>query len=103
VLVYDRELRSAWYQLQSGVRINADARDQTNNFPQLIIITRGRFSARLDGRELTLFEGQAVFIAAGMRHEFWAVAGQYGELIWTAFGEVHSRILDASGVSALRN
>lgn len=87
VLVYDREFRSAWYQLKPGMHINADARDQTNNFPQLIIVTRGQFSARLDGRELTLSEGQTIFIPAGMKHEFWAEAGQYGELIWTAFGE----------------
>ncbi len=87
VFVYDREFRSAWYQLKPGMHINADARDQTNNFPQLVIVTRGQFSARLDGRQLILSEGQTVFIPAGMAHEFWAEAGQYGELIWTAFGE----------------
>jgi D-lyxose ketol-isomerase len=32
-------------------------------------------------------EGQAIFIPAGMTHEFWAEAGQYGEVIWTAFGK----------------
>ena len=69
------------------MHINAEARDQKNNFPQLIIVTRGQFTARLNGRELILSEGQAVFIPAGMAHEFWAEAGQYGELIWTAFGE----------------
>lgn len=87
VLVYDHQFRSAWYQLKPGMHINAEARDQTNNFPQLIIVTRGQFSARLDGRQLILSEGQTVFIPAGIAHEFWAEAGQYGELIWTAFGE----------------
>jgi mannose-6-phosphate isomerase-like protein (cupin superfamily) len=87
VFVYDRGFRSAWYQLKPGMHINADPKDQTNNFPQLIIVTRGKFRARLDGRELILSEGQAVFIPAGMAHEFWAGPGQYGELIWTAFGE----------------
>jgi mannose-6-phosphate isomerase-like protein (cupin superfamily) len=87
VFVYDHRFRSAWYQLKPGMHINANARDQTNNFPQLIIVTRGQLSARLDGRELTLPEGQAIFIPAGMAHEFWAEAGQYAELVWTAFGE----------------
>ncbi len=87
VLVYDREFRSAWYQLKPGMHINAQTKDQANQFPQMIIVTRGQFSARLDGRELILSEGQAVFIPAGMTHEFWAEAGQYGELVWTAFGE----------------
>lgn len=87
VLVYDEEFRSAWYQLKPGMHINADPRDQMNDFPQLVVVTRGRFTARLDGRQLTVVEGQAIFIPAGMTHEFWAEADQYGEMIWTAFGE----------------
>ena len=42
VFVYDREFRSAWYQLKPGMHINADSKDQTNNFPQLVIVTRVR-------------------------------------------------------------
>jgi mannose-6-phosphate isomerase-like protein (cupin superfamily) len=87
VLVYDQEFRSAWYQLKPGMHINADPRDQTNDFPQLVVVTRGQFSARLDGRQRTVAEGQAIFIPAGMAHEFWAEPGQYGEVIWTAFGK----------------
>ena len=87
MFVYDREFRSAWYQLKPGMHINADPRDQTNNFPQLVVVTRGRFSARLDGQELILTEGQAILIPLGMTHEFWADAGQYREIIFTPFGE----------------
>jgi mannose-6-phosphate isomerase-like protein (cupin superfamily) len=86
VLIYQHELRTAWYQLKPGMHINADRRDQKNNFPQLLIVTRGQVSARLDGRELVLLEGQAVFIPSGMSHEFWAEGKQYCELIWIAFG-----------------
>ncbi len=60
VFVYDRGFRSAWYQLKPGMHINADPKDQTNNFPQLVIVTKGTFRARLDGREMVLSEGQAV-------------------------------------------
>lgn len=42
------------------MHINADPGDQTNNFPQLIIVTRGMFHARLDGREMVLSESQAI-------------------------------------------
>jgi mannose-6-phosphate isomerase-like protein (cupin superfamily) len=87
VLVYDREFRSAWFQLKPGMHVNASPRDQTNDFPQLIIVTRGRFSARLDGLEMILSEGQSVFIPPGMKHEFWAKDGQYGEVVWMAFGK----------------
>jgi quercetin dioxygenase-like cupin family protein len=52
-----------------------------------VVVTRGRFKARLAGQDRTLAEGQAVFIPAGMTHEFWAEAGDYGECLWNAFGE----------------
>lgn len=87
VFVYDQEFRSAWYQLKPGMHINADPEDQTNDFPQLIIVTRGMFHARLDGREVVLSEGQAIMIPPGMTHEFWAEVGQYGEFVFLAFGE----------------
>jgi mannose-6-phosphate isomerase-like protein (cupin superfamily) len=87
VFVYDQEFRSAWYQLKPGMHINADPLEQANDFPQLVVVTRGQFKARLDGRERIVSEGQAIFIPAGMTHEFWAEAGQYGEVIWTAFGK----------------
>ncbi|HAZ27886.1 TPA: hypothetical protein DCY67_04635 [Candidatus Acetothermia bacterium] len=64
-----------------------DPKDQTNNFPQLVIATKGAFSARLDGQQMVLSEGQAVLIPPRMTHEFWADAGQYGEFVFTAFGE----------------
>lgn len=87
VFVYDREFRSAWYQLKAGMHINADRKDQANNFPQLVIVTKGAFNARLDGRQLVLSEGQAVLIPPGMTHEFWADVGQYGEVVFIAYGE----------------
>ena len=86
VLVYDKEFRSAWYQLKPGMHINADPHDQTNDHPNVVVITRGRFQARLGGRERALGEGEAVFIPAGIAHEFWAEGDQYGEFVWMAFG-----------------
>jgi mannose-6-phosphate isomerase-like protein (cupin superfamily) len=87
VLLYDDRFRSAWFQLKAGTHINADPGDQTNDFPQLVVVTRGRVKARLAGQDRTLAEGQAAFIPAGMTHEFWAEAGDYGECLWIAFGE----------------
>jgi mannose-6-phosphate isomerase-like protein (cupin superfamily) len=87
VLLYDREFRSAWFQLKPGMHVNADPEDQTNEFPQLVIITRGRIKGRFDGQERVLVEGEAILIPAGMRHEFWADNEEYGEAVWIAFGE----------------
>jgi mannose-6-phosphate isomerase-like protein (cupin superfamily) len=87
VLVYDKEFRSAWYQLKPGMHINADPADQVNDYPQLLIVTRGRFKGRFDGQEKILGEGEAVLIPSGMRHEFWADKEEYGEFVWIAFGK----------------
>jgi mannose-6-phosphate isomerase-like protein (cupin superfamily) len=87
VLLYDEQFRSAWFQLKPGMHVNADPTQQVNEFPQLIVVTRGAIRARLDGRELVLTEGEAVFIPPGMKHEFWVGSGEYGECIWIAFGE----------------
>jgi mannose-6-phosphate isomerase-like protein (cupin superfamily) len=86
VLFYDRGFRSAWYQLKPGMHINADPQGQTNEYPQLIIVTRGRLQARLDGKERRLSEGEAVLIPPGMRHEFWAGENQSAESVFLAFG-----------------
>lgn len=86
-LHYDTGFRSAWYQVEPGMHINREPRDQVNDHPQMFVVTRGTLQARLDGKERTLAEGEAVLVPAGMRHELWARANQYAELIFLAFGE----------------
>lgn len=86
-LYYDAGLRSAWYRLEPGMHINEDPRDQTNPFPSLFVVTRGAFSARFDGEERTLSEGETVLVPAGMAHEFWAADGEAGEFILIMFGD----------------
>jgi mannose-6-phosphate isomerase-like protein (cupin superfamily) len=87
VLVYDQQFRSAWYQLKPGMHINSDPADRSNDFPQLLVVTRGRCRGRFDGRERALSEGEAIFVPAGMTHELWAEGGEYAEITWTAFGK----------------
>ncbi len=87
IFYYDRGLRTSWYQLEPGMHINADPELQANPFPSLFIMTRGQIRARLDGIERVLSEGEAVFVPAGMPHEFWADERQYGELVLIMFGE----------------
>jgi len=86
VFYYDNELRSAWYQLKGGMHINADPTLQKNNYPQMVIVTRGRFRGRFDGQDRLLNEGDTVLIPAGMASEFLADADQYGEFVWLGFG-----------------
>lgn len=87
VLYYTEGLRSAWYQVKAGMHVNADPSDQTNEFDTLVIVTRGALMSRLGAVERLLSEGEAVFIPAGMTHEFWAEEGQYGEVVIVMFGE----------------
>jgi hypothetical protein len=87
VFYYQRGIRTGWYQVEPGMHINRDEAEQTNPFPSLFIMTRGRIQARLGGTLLELEEGHAVLVPAGMTHEFWAEEGQYGEFVLVMFGE----------------
>jgi mannose-6-phosphate isomerase-like protein (cupin superfamily) len=86
VLYYDRGFRSAWYRVSEGVHINADPRQQRNPFTSMFIITRGTVSARIDGIELRLSEGETLVVPAGMTHEFWAEPGEGGDAVVIMFG-----------------
>ena len=86
-LVYDDRIRTAWYQLKSGMHINADPLDQVNDFDTAIVVTRGRFSGRLDGVERSFVEGEMVLVPTGMVHEFFAGEEEYGEFVILMWGE----------------
>ncbi|WP_298915152.1 hypothetical protein [uncultured Algimonas sp.] len=86
VLIYDTGLRSAWYQLKPGMHINADPKDQVNEFDTAIIVTRGRFGGKLDGVARDFREGETVLVPKGMTHEFFATENQYGEFLILMYG-----------------
>jgi mannose-6-phosphate isomerase-like protein (cupin superfamily) len=87
LLYYDSGFRSAWFQLEEGVHVNANPRAQRNPFPSLFIATRGSAHARLDGIVHRLQEGEAVLVPAGMTHEFWTAPGECAEVILVMFGQ----------------
>jgi mannose-6-phosphate isomerase-like protein (cupin superfamily) len=87
ILYYGGGVRTAFYQVRPGTHINEPESEQVNPFPSLFIVIRGAFESRLGGVQRTLSEGEAVLVPAGMTHEFWAGAEQYGEFIMVAFGE----------------
>lgn len=87
VLIYDEGLRSAWYQLKSGMHINADSADQLNDFDTALVITKGKFRGRIDGVEREFNEGETVLVPAGVSHEFYAEDDEYGEFIILMWGD----------------
>jgi mannose-6-phosphate isomerase-like protein (cupin superfamily) len=87
VFYYQKGFRSAWVQIEKGQHINEDPADQVNDFPTLLVGIRGKALARIGGQEVTLQEGQALFIPAGVSHEFWNPYEQPAEAILLMFGE----------------
>lgn len=70
VLHYQPGFRSAHYRLLPGQHINSDQRDQTNEFPQLFIVTAGQARGRVGGEPVTLRAGNSLYVAPGISHEF---------------------------------
>jgi mannose-6-phosphate isomerase-like protein (cupin superfamily) len=87
IFYYERGFRSAWFQVKPGMHVNADPRDQSNPFSSLLVPIRGEIQAKFNGEERTMKEGEAIFIPAGMTHEFWAKPDQYAEAVLIMFGE----------------
>lgn len=69
IFFYQEGFRSAYFELRPGQHANADPKEQTNPFPSLFIVTKGRVNARIGGKDIVITEGNAIFIPAGVRHE----------------------------------
>ena len=87
-IYYADNLRTSWYGIAPGQHINADPRDQVNDFPSLfIVIEAGTSQARIGGKELSLYDNQAILVPAGMSHEFWNPGDERATFILIMFGE----------------
>jgi len=86
-LVYAEGLRTMWYQLDPGQHVNEDPIDQKNPSHSLIIVTRGKFNAKIDGKELIFKEGHSYLVPAGVSHEFWNSFENAAESILIMYGE----------------
>jgi Cupin domain len=87
VFFYQPGLRSAWGSLKKGMHANKDPKSQTNEFPSLVIFTRGKGMSRISGKETAVQEGQAIFIPTGVTHEFWNPNEESLEIVLIMFGQ----------------
>ena len=87
VFYYQKGFRSAWFQVTKGQHVNKDPQDQTNPFPSMFIMLRGRLEARIGGKQLTIQAGEMTFVPAGAAHEFWNTHDAPAEIIVLMFGE----------------
>lgn len=87
VFYYQPGFRSGWGSIKPGQHANEDPRSQTNPFPSLFIVVRGKGVARIGGVEVELREGQAVLVPPDVAHEFWNPFEESMEIVLLMFGE----------------
>ena len=87
IFYYQPGIRSGWGILHPGQHANEHPSSQTNEFPSLIILTKGTVTAKLNGVDHTVKSGNAIFIPPGMKHEFINPFDEPAEFILLMFGE----------------
>lgn len=87
IFYYQQGLRTGWYQVKKGMKINEDPELAKNPFPTLFIMIKGKGMGRLGEKTMPLKEGMTVFVPAGMIHQFWTESEAGLEFIIIMFGE----------------
>lgn len=87
IFYYDKGLRTGYGYIHPGQHANEHPKSKTNPFPSMMIVTKGKILARLDGIDHPIEQGNAFFIPAGMSHEVLNPYDEPGEIILLMFGE----------------
>lgn len=87
IFYYQPGFRSGWFQIERGQHVNAEPRDQVNEFPSMLLVTGGRAEARIGGRRLTLHANEMLFIPSHVAHEFWNPYDEPAEGVLLMFGD----------------
>lgn len=87
ILYYQKGLRTGWYQVKKGMKINENLSDAVNSFPTLFVFIKGKGKGIMGDKTITLKEGMSVFVPAGMIHQFWTEQEEGLEFIIIMFGE----------------
>ncbi len=87
IFYYDKGLRTGYGYIHPGQHANEHPKSKTNPFPSMMIVTKGKILARLDGVDHPIEQGNAFFIPAGMSHEVLNPYEEPGEIILLMFGE----------------
>ena len=84
-LFYREGLRSGWYRVDDGQRLNAPG--DTNPFPQTFVVVAGSGRAKIGEEMVPVQAGNAYFIPPNSDHVVWPDEGGFVELVWIAWGE----------------
>ena len=83
---YEPGIRYGWFHIGRGQHVNADPDDQTNPFPTIIVVTKGRCDAKIAGKRVRLGAGEMLFIPANTTHELWNEEAEPAEGTLLMFG-----------------
>ncbi len=87
VFYYQEGFRSGWFQMEKGQHVNRDPGDQTNPFPSIFFMLRGKARSKVGGKEVTFPANEMLFVPAGVTHEFWNPYDEPAEMIVLMIGE----------------
>ena len=84
-LYYHPGLRSAWYMIKKGERLNGPG--DVNPFPQAFIFISGEGFARIGGKTIKVKGGEACYIPPNSEHYVWNSKKRPLVLIFLAWGD----------------
>lgn len=87
IFYYQEGFRSAYVAVKKGQHANQDERSRSNPFPTLFIATNGQGMMIINGVTSPVAKGEAIFIPAGMEHEFYNENDEPLEGILLMFGD----------------
>ncbi|MEM9857430.1 MAG: cupin domain-containing protein [Bacteroidota bacterium] len=87
VFYYEKGLRTAWYRILPNERVRDDAREQAAPFPMMGVTIKGTAEGEVDGKKVTVPEGNTVFIPANVQHKWWNDSNKPVEIVLIMFGK----------------
>ncbi len=87
IFYYDTGLRTGCGYLHSGQHANEHPSSKTNPFSSMIILIKGKVTARLNDKDYEIQAGNAFFIPPGMTHEILNPNDEAAEFILLMFGD----------------
>ncbi|MEM7657074.1 MAG: cupin domain-containing protein [Bacteroidota bacterium] len=87
VFYYETGIRTAWYRVLPEDKVRHDPREQAMPFPMMIVAIKGTTEGEVDGKRVSLAEGNTLFIPPNVHHKWWNETPEPTEAILIMFGE----------------
>ncbi len=87
IFYYEKGLRTAWYRVLPEEKVRHDPREQAMPFPIMIVAIKGTTEGVVDGKRISLSEGNTIFVPPYVNHKWWNETSEATEAILIMFGE----------------